>query len=180
MKPNTPTNGFSLLEILAVLCIMSAIFSFAAPSFGSLIARSQVDSKADTTFDLFQLTRSVAIDRGRYITICPSTNGTKCESTWQNGIMAFVDNDHNRKISLDEEILAFQPSTSYATLHSNQPYFTYSPLGTLKGRMGSVIACPNNSQSTSSIRLLISQMGRVRAQSTPFDPTAPCKSNFTY
>ena len=174
------TTGFSLLELMVVISITLIIITFAAPSFGSLISRSQIDSKANTVFDIFQLARSTAISQGKFITLCPSKDGQQCDKQWQLGLMAFIDNNHDREFSGKDEIITFLPSTSSATLHGNQPYFTYSPLGALKGRMGSIVSCPSREKLSTSVRLLVSQMGRIRTQEKQKQTNSTCKSAFKY
>ncbi|OUR87423.1 hypothetical protein A9Q81_25940 [Gammaproteobacteria bacterium 42_54_T18] len=178
----SPPNitGFSLLELMVVISITMIIITFAAPSFGSLVSRSQIESKANTVFDIFQLARGTAISQGEFITLCPSTDGQQCLQQWQLGLMAFIDNNHDRKFSGNDKIITFLPSTSSATLHGNQPYFTYNPLGALKGRMGSLITCPAGEKESTSIRLLVSQMGRVRTQEKHKQTHSTCKDHFKY
>ena len=178
-SPNS-ISAFSLLELMVVISITLIIITFAAPSFGSLISRSQIDSKANTVFDIFQLARSTAISQGKFITLCPSKDGQQCDKQWQLGLMAFIDNNHDREFSGKDEIITFLPSTSSATLHGNQPYFTYSPLGALKGRMGSIVSCPSREKLSTSVRLLVSQMGRIRTQEKQKQTNSTCKSAFKY
>mgnify|MGYP000582268234 CR=1 FL=1 len=183
LTPQLSTNSisaFSLLELMVVISITLIIITFAAPSFGSLVSRSQIESKANTVFDIFQLARGTAISQGKFITLCPSSDGSQCDEQWQLGVMAFIDNNHDREFSGNDEIVTFLPSTSSATLHGNQPYFTYSPLGALKGRMGSIVTCPSGENLSTSVRLLVSQMGRVRTQEQHKETNSTCKSAFKY
>jgi len=174
------SRGFTLVELIITTAITLIIISLATPSFGSLIRRSQVESKANTVFDVFQLSRNMAISQSQFITICPSEKGIACSKKWQDGVMAFIDSDHDRQLSSDDEVINFQPGTSSSTLHGNQPYFTYSPLGTLKGRMGSLITCSKNADNTLSVRLLISQMGRVRVKKDTLTDVSTCTGDFKY
>lgn len=174
------SQGFTLVELIIATAITLIIISLATPSFGSLIRRSQVESKANTVFDIFQLSRNMAISQSQFITICPSEKGIACSKKWQDGVMAFIDNDHDRQVTSDDKVINFQPGTSSSSLHGNQPYFTYSPLGTLKGRMGSLITCAKNTDNTLSVRLLISQMGRVRVKKESQTDASSCIDDFKY
>ncbi len=180
LLPPSIMTGFSLFELMVVISITLIIVTFAAPSFGSLVSRSQIESKANTVFDIFQLARGTAINQGKFITLCPSTDGQQCHQQWQLGLMAFIDNNHDREFSGSDEIITFLPGTSSATLHGNQPYFTYNPLGALKGRMGSLITCPSGENPSTSVRLLVSQMGRVRTQEKHKETNNTCTNNFKY
>ena len=173
-------HGFTLIELMIVVSITLIIISLATPSFGSLIRRSQVESKANVVFDMFQLARNIAIRQSQFITICPSEKGTGCSDTWQDGVMAFIDRDHDRQLSSDEEVINFQPGTTSSILQGNQPYFTYSPLGTLKGRMGSIIACSKSTDNAVSVRLLVSLMGRVRISKNSQTNGSLCNDDFKY
>jgi len=170
------TRAFSLLELLVAISITGIIITLAVPSFTSLIKQSTVESKANIIFDIFQLSRRMAISQGKYITICPSANGNQCSNKWQDGLMAFFDKDVDRTRSVSEEIITLQPTTASATLHGNRKYFTYGPLGTLKGGMGSLIVCSGDTGISS--RLLVSQMGRVRVEIDAQNPS--CKNGFRY
>ena len=178
-SPST-LRAFSLIELMVVISIVLIVATLATPSFGSLITKAQVESKANTIFDVFQLSRNMAISQGQYITLCPSVNGNQCSQKWQDGMMAFIDNNVDRELSPNDEVIHFLPSTTASTIHGNQQAFTYSPLGTLKGRMGSLITCPRSNTEATSIRLLISQMGRVRVKKNINDSSNSCRNRFNY
>ena len=178
---NNSQQAFSLIETMVVVSIIAITTSLAVPAFEKSISRTQIESKTNIVYDVFQLARSTAITHGQYISICPSPNGQICSREWQQGLMAFIDIDRDRQLSGNEKIITFQPTTSATTLHGNQRYFTYNPLGSIKGRLGSLVVCPTkNSGKNLSTRLFVSQMGRVRIETKSDSTRDSCKSSFKY
>ncbi|MCU6433492.1 GspH/FimT family pseudopilin [Undibacterium sp. Jales W-56] len=73
------TTGFTLVELLVTVAVVSILLALAAPSFSNLIASQRAKAVASELFAALSRTRSEAIARNTSITLSPQTGG------WQNG-----------------------------------------------------------------------------------------------
>ncbi len=87
--------GYTLLELLVVVGIVSALSVMAAPSFQDSIRRNARDSAMQDLASALAMARSEAISQGRSVSICRSINGTGCVATagadWNDGWIVFTD-----------------------------------------------------------------------------------------
>jgi type IV fimbrial biogenesis protein FimT len=73
-------KGFTLLELMITLAVVSILMVLAAPSFRDLIRRSKVNSASNALLADLSYARSEAIARGAIVSLCPSSNGATCTS----------------------------------------------------------------------------------------------------
>jgi type IV fimbrial biogenesis protein FimT len=118
-----PNRGLTIIELMIVIAISAILLAVAAPSFRTLIIRSNVESLQDDFANAVITARTEAASRGREIRVCASLD---CASTdWSNGwfiidpqlpddnLLASFDNNPNYPMSLKTEdggsvsILAF-------------------------------------------------------------------------
>ena len=57
-------SGFTLVELLVTLTILSIVTSFAVPTFSEAIRNNQLKSSANNLYSLFQYARAQAAERG--------------------------------------------------------------------------------------------------------------------
>jgi type IV fimbrial biogenesis protein FimT len=89
--------GFTLLELLCTLTIISILYSVAIPSFQSFIASTQRNTLEQKLFTLIQYTRSKAAFQATNVILCPSTNQTDCINDWQQPLIIFSDPNDNKR-----------------------------------------------------------------------------------
>jgi type IV fimbrial biogenesis protein FimT len=102
------TTGFTLIELILTLSIVSIILSLAIPSFTQFLDKSKVRANTQRLVQVLQLSRTTAISENVLVTVCPTDNGADCRSDWSQGYMSFKDNDGNRSFdSIDEKLFEF-------------------------------------------------------------------------
>lgn len=78
-------NGFTLLELMLTLVIVSILVVLVAPGFSASIARGQLVSSSNQLLGLLQAARSEAITRNVKVQVCP-LNGATASATCQSGL----------------------------------------------------------------------------------------------
>lgn len=103
-------KGFTAIELITTLAILSILTGLAAPSFTHLIERWRVKQTSEALQSTLTYARSEAIKRGGGITISRSTE-TSCTNAsgnaglWSCGWVVFADSNNNGTQDTDEEIL---------------------------------------------------------------------------
>ena len=79
---HTQQAGFSLLELLITVAIISILAMVAAPSFQSMMENNQTLSLANQLISAFNYARSESVKRRKPVTVCArNTLGNGCSST---------------------------------------------------------------------------------------------------
>lgn len=88
-------TGFTLIEMMVVVAILSILAMVALPSFQPMIANSRIVANTNDIVADLALARSEAAKRGgtTVVTVCASTDGSSCSGAtdWAGGRLVFVD-----------------------------------------------------------------------------------------
>lgn len=162
-------RGFTLVEMMVVIAILSILMAIAIPQFSELIRRNRVATISNQLLGSVFVARSEAIKRGHRVTACVSNDGVSCTPglDWHVGWIVFADRNGNAVREEGETLIAVQaPITGATTITGNLPvsaYIAYNPAGrsTLVSgalQMGTVTICNGDSGN----QLVISATGRPR------------------
>ncbi len=96
-------RGFSLIEIVVVLVIMSILAAVAAPQIAAVINAGRITSNANEVLGGMQLARIEAVRANRRTVFCSSTNGSACDggNPWA-GWAVFSDRNGNNNFEAAE------------------------------------------------------------------------------
>ncbi len=83
---NAP-SGFTLLEVMIVIALMSIVFSLAVPSLMDARSNQQVDSVQRSLLSAMNSARSMAISQGQSISLCASSDGQHCDGVWSGWLV---------------------------------------------------------------------------------------------
>jgi type IV fimbrial biogenesis protein FimT len=78
MKCTRRTAGFSLIELMITILVLSILLAIAVPSFRGTMRRSSVSSAVNAMMGDLQLARGEASTRHAYVSLCRSSDGESC------------------------------------------------------------------------------------------------------
>ncbi len=91
-------EGFTLIELMATLAIITIVATIAMPSLYQGIQGSRLVSRANSFKGVLAMARSEAVKRAVRVTMCKSTDGITCNpgaAGWETGWIMFVDADNS-------------------------------------------------------------------------------------
>ena len=143
-------RGFTLLEALVVLALLSVLLSLAAPSFQGLRHKHQMQSQAEQLQSSLMLARTEALRRQQRVTLCVREStaraGPDCAKagSWAQGWVVFVDGNDNGRREATETVLQLQDALpGFLTLKGNATvnrYISYGPQGRSQSTTGALQA----------------------------------------
>ena len=167
-------SGFSLIEMLVVIAVLSILLAVSLPNFQNMIERSGTNSQAKLFLTTLNLARSEAIKRGGNVAICASTDGADCsENSWGAGWIVFFDANGDAtglKGSVDAGdtlIRVFDSGGSANVTTFTVDLFKYSTLGfSATNGTQTLLICPASSTAANARSIVIGSSGRGRRVET--------------
>ena len=103
-------HGFTLVELMITLAIISILFSQSLPEFTQWLASSRQRTAINQMVGHLHLARSEAIKRGLNTVLCSSSNAQTCskQGRWEEGYILFTDEDGNKQPDKNEQLLRVQ------------------------------------------------------------------------
>jgi len=160
-------QGFSLLEGLTILLIISVLISIGTPSFTATVERSRSSSHLHGLVATLNLARTHAITHNGATVLCASQSGLRCDGDWKHGTLLFGDANNNRKLDHDEQLiergsaLGDGVSLRWQASGGRNKFIRFSRHGTAM-EFGRFTYCPKASSMLPASMLVLNRMGRVR------------------
>lgn len=179
-------GGFTLLEVLATVAIISILLTAAAPSFQLLIQNNRMASRVNDFSSSLHLTRRTAIARNTRVSICPSNAaGDACDAgqtDWNaHGLLVFSDHASGTQgaidSGIDELIRYYEPNqhVGFTVSTTNvQGYISFNSFGQALNHSNNFIFCDEGGNDSAEV-VVISNTGRIR-QCDKNDTTSPCQA----
>lgn len=163
-------GGFSLIELMVVLAILSILLAVSLPNFRDMIESNSTNSQAKLFLTTLNLARSEAIKRGGNVAICASDDGADCdEDEWEEGWIVFVDvnGDANGQAGSvdagDVVIRVFDSVGSSNVTTFTGDLFEYNNLGfSATGGTQTLLICPASDNAANARSIVIGPSGRGR------------------
>lgn len=111
-------HGFTLLELLICLAIISILLLTASPKLGQLIHKNEADASINMLFRGWQHARSLAISRSTRVMVCGSDDGINCQKEWRRQLILFIDANKDFKPDHDEVLQHYEINSSQGTLQT--------------------------------------------------------------
>lgn len=121
-NPKSAQSGFTLIELMITLGIMSILFGVSIVGYRSQMEVSQTtEVSSDLRMDLV-FSRGEAIKRGGWVGLCATNDSTQCVNSYQNGWMVFYDFDRNGLFNDGDTVLSwYQQPHSAVTIDVSEP-----------------------------------------------------------
>jgi len=159
--------GFTLVETLFVLLIMSIITMMAGTAWQSLQQRMEARATLTLIANSLSDARHAAITRQSPVSLCGSRDGQACDGSWQSGILAFVDIAASGIPSDPQRILGFYRVPSRGARITWRAFgmkdlLRYDTMGRTSASNGSFTYCPGNRDVRLARQIVLNRGGRVR------------------
>ncbi len=161
------SQGFTLLELVIALLLISALAAWGIPNFQTLGRNTAVTADINRLQTAFSLARNTAITQRMTTTICPA-NAAKnaCTHDWSS-VLLVIKGDSINQIHNADIVRVFPAQTATAISYNRGTRrVSYSPLGHTNGFNGSFDICTDNGRGK---RLVLSRLGRLRIDEAPID-----------
>ena len=162
-------DGFTLIEMLVSILILTILLLLAIPSFSVLISNNKMISEVYVMRSTINHARTEALARRAPIVICPTTDGLACANSndWSTGYMTFVDTDDNNiadPSNPDEEIIQWESrQRPVAIIFDNvNKRVRYGGQGFAQDHGGTFTFCDERG-STDARALILDPVGSLRA-----------------
>ncbi len=159
--------GFSLVELLICIAILAILLGLAIPGYSSFVQKNRANQVINQLSHAINLGRSTAIITQRMVTFCRSEDGLSCGGNWQDGSILFTDQNADREINGDDQLILHipmleLPGTLKWRSFQNRQYLQLTPLGFTNYQNGNFTYCPENNDATLAQQIVISRTGRIR------------------
>jgi type IV fimbrial biogenesis protein FimT len=174
-----PHTGFSLIELLIILTLITIIATFTIPAYKNLITTTSNQTLRAQLQHAIHLAQSEAMTRGVTITLCGTADSANCDDNWQHGIMLFIDEtEAGVPVNKTDVLYIFNHDVKSGNLfwHSayNVNYLQLDPSGMTNGENGKFWYC-SRAAKHADWALLIGEAGRMRELTDPDElKNLPC------
>jgi type IV fimbrial biogenesis protein FimT len=127
-------SGFSLLEVMTAVALISILLALAAPSFRDFTRNNRVTAANNDLVSALNLARSEATRRSTPVTICASANGTTCGAAtdWASGWIVFQNAGAAGVIADPRDVVQkWNGATGQIQFATTSAYVQYQPTGTV-------------------------------------------------
>lgn len=169
-------NGFTIIELMITILILSIVVAFGVPSFTATIQNNRLAGQLNTLISTLNFARSEAVKLGNNtVTMCGSSSLTSCDtSNWESGWLVFRDADGDGAVDAGDQILRVQEAlTGGNTLRTSgfpsAARIQFGSRGNIT-QQGSVILC--DSRGTTSARAIVLNLSGQSRSATDDDATA--------
>jgi type IV fimbrial biogenesis protein FimT len=160
------TSGFTLLELLVTVTVAAIVLTFGVPGFKDMMSQAKMTNAANSLIAHIQLARSEAIKRNIRVTLCPSANGSVCDSAdpslWHDGYVVGVIDDAGTLTAVLRRVDA-QEMRGITASSGGRRRFVFQRDGSATGTDGTVKICDPRDP-TRIRQVVVSPTGRAFVQ----------------
>jgi type IV fimbrial biogenesis protein FimT len=182
MKQTAHISGFTLLELMVVLAIVSIISLMAMPDAGEFRNDNRLRAATNDLVVAMQAARAEAVGRNAATTLCKkNADGTDCSTAggWQEGWLIFVDPDQDASVDVGEEIVKIHDALSgHLTFYGTEEvadFITFRASGqTSISSTQTLIVCDERGYDSYAKGMIVTILGRASVMSAPDTGKTDC------
>ncbi len=157
-------RGFSLTELLIILCLVAIVSSLALPNLNQYVQNNRHDNLRHSLQSHLKTTRSEAISLMRRVELCGSSTGQQCDHAWNQGwLIRDVATGATLAYTRQAEPAIGTGRLRWAGTGASSQTILYQANGTTAASNGRFILCAGDD--TVVWQLVINRQGRVRHNS---------------
>ena len=162
LSSSIKAGGFTLLELMMTLAILSILIAVAVPSFRDAVSNSQRRAALSSVNDAIALARTEAVTRSAPVILCASANHIACsnQNLWERGFIVTMGG------TPEQVWQSFEPGISIRAFgFSTTSAITFGAEGDLVNG-GSVIVCDDRGDSEAiGVIVNVSGLSRIATDS---------------
>jgi type IV fimbrial biogenesis protein FimT len=156
-------TGFTLVEQLTVLTVLSVLLAVSAPQLGPQLERQRLRAASSELLHALRFARANATLAGRPVVLCPSEDGESCttRSDWSGGWIVYADGNRNQGFDAGEEMLLVHRLTGRGPsvrTSDGRRRIVYRDSGTSGGSNVRFVLCGGDR----GMQIIVANSGRVR------------------
>lgn len=159
--------GFSLLELIITIVILSIAAGFTSQAWGWWISKTRHRVILENYHTLFAYARWTAASQNTLVTVCPLSIKNLCIDDWEQPVSVFLDSDNDKAPDGGQILKQISVDLGNYNLRSRtagRGYFQFNNRGMTHGAMGSLILCPQNLKNGVMSYMPVNIAGRFRAE----------------
>ena len=174
-------RGFTLVEAMVVVLVVSVLMAIAAPGFQELIGNNRMISEVYTLRATLNNARTEAMARRAPVVVCSTADGATCAGSddWSTGYLVFVDTDDDNAAdptNPDEEIIQRETEKrsvdiAFANIDTGERV-RFAPDGIALGFEGTFTFCDERAvdNAAKAKALILNPVGSLRAATDTDSP----------
>ena len=159
--------GFSLLELVITIVILSIAAGFTSQAWGWWVNKTRHRAILENYYTLFAFARWSAASHRSLVTVCPLSDKNRCVDDWQQPVSVFLDSDNDKTPDGDQVLRQLTADLGNYTLKSRtagRGYFQFNSKGMTHGAMGSLVLCPLDPKKGVMSYMPVNIAGRFRVE----------------
>ena len=156
--------GFTLIELMVVLLVFSALSMMAVPSYIEYQERQATSLKAFEVKRILEFARNIAITKKKEIKVCLATMDYRCIKSKGSRLLIFHDQNRDHQWSDSEQIYRDISLESFAlrlSASGGRRYIRFKPTGESK-ESGNILVCHEKTGSNNARKIIVYFSGQIR------------------
>ena len=157
-------RGFTLLELLVTLVIISFALAISIPPLGQSLQKGAVFADTRELLHLVKLARQSAVFGSARVVVCAVDASKNCTRDWSRDFLVFTDFNANNRLDAEERIVHYWQHDNLGTRIQwrgfGPGFLRFKESGTAADN-GAFTVCPADGNIYSARQLVINRVGRV-------------------